>query len=60
VDRGRLAVGGDSAGGNLSTVMSQMARDVDLLPICFQMLLYPSVEMSMRHPSYRLDFLDCR
>jgi len=56
IDRGRFAVGGDSAGGNLSAVMSHMARDGDLLPICFQMLLYPSVEMSMRHPSYRLDF----
>ena len=56
IDRGRFAVGGDSAGGNLSAVMSHMARDGDLLPIRFQMLLYPSVEMSMRHPSYRLDF----
>jgi len=56
IDRGRIAVGGDSAGGNLSAVMSHMARDGDLPPVCFQMLLYPSVEMSMRHPSYRLDF----
>jgi len=56
IDRGRFAVGGDSAGGNLSAVMSHMARDGDLLPIRFQMLLYPSVEMSMRHSSYRLDF----
>jgi len=47
IDRGRFAVGGESAGGNLSAVMSHMARDGDLLPICFQMLLYPSVEMSI-------------
>jgi acetyl esterase len=56
IDARYLAVGGDSAGGNLSAVMAHMARDNDLPPICFQMLLYPSVEMSMRHPSYRLDF----
>jgi acetyl esterase len=56
IDARYLAVGGDSAGGNLSAVMAHMARDNDLPPICFQMLLYPGVEMSMRHPSYRLDF----
>jgi acetyl esterase len=53
VDASRLAVGGDSAGGNLSAVLAHMARDGDLPRICFQMLLYPSVELSMRHPSYR-------
>jgi acetyl esterase len=52
----RLAVGGDSAGGNLSAVLAHMARDGDLPPLCFQLLLYPSVEMSMRHPSYMQDF----
>ena len=56
VDQTRLAVGGDSAGGNLSAVLAHMARPGDLPRVCFQMLLYPSVEMSMRHPSYRLDF----
>jgi acetyl esterase len=53
LDPARLAVGGDSAGGNLSAVLAHMARDGDLPRICFQMLLYPSLEMSMRHPSYR-------
>jgi acetyl esterase len=55
-DEKRLAVGGDSAGGNLSAVMAHMARNGELPRLCFQMLLYPSVEMSMRHPSYGLDF----
>ncbi len=53
IDPARLAVGGDSAGGNLSAVLAHMARDGDLPRMCFQMLLYPSVELSMRHPSYR-------
>lgn len=56
IDHKRIAVGGDSAGGNLSAVIAHMARDGDLRGVCFQMLLYPSVEMSMRHPSYQLDF----
>ena len=56
VDSARLAGGGDSAGGNLSAVMAHMARDGDLPQLCFQLLLYPSVEMSMRHPSFEQDF----
>jgi acetyl esterase len=56
LDAARLAVGGDSAGGNVSAVMAHMARDGDLPHLRFQMLLYPSVEMSMRHASYHRDF----
>jgi acetyl esterase len=56
VDSARLAVGGDSAGRNLSAVMAHMARDGDLPQLCFQLLLYPSVEMSMRHPSFEQGF----
>jgi acetyl esterase len=56
LDGARLAVGGDSAGGNVAAVMAHMARDGGLPWLCFQMLLYPSVEMSMRHASYRRDF----
>jgi acetyl esterase len=56
IDHTRIAVGGDSAGGNLSAVMAHLARQGMLPPLCLQLLLYPSVEMSMRHPSYRLDF----
>ena len=56
IDSERLAVGGDSAGGNLAAVLSHMARDGTLPPICFQLLLYPSLEMSMRHPSFQTDY----
>jgi acetyl esterase len=56
IDSERLAVGGDSAGGNLAAVLSHMARDGALPPICFQLLLYPSLEMSMRHPSFQTDY----
>lgn len=42
-DTSRLAVGGDSAGGNLSAVICQEARDKGGPAISFQLLWYPSV-----------------
>jgi acetyl esterase len=42
VDPSRLAVGGDSAGGNLAAVVSIAARDAGDLPIAFQLLIYPA------------------
>ena len=41
IDPERVAVAGDSAGGNLSTVVSLLARDAGAPRIAFQMLLYP-------------------
>ena len=41
-DRTRLAVGGDSAGGNLAAVVAQLARDGGP-PLVFQLLIYPAV-----------------
>ena len=40
-DASRVAVGGDSAGGNLAAVVSQRARDQGLAAPVFQLLLYP-------------------
>jgi len=50
-DASRLAVGGDSAGGNLAAVVSQLAKEQGSPPIRFQMLLYPSVDLETDHPS---------
>lgn len=47
----RLAVGGDSAGGNLAAVVAQMARDQEGPEISFQLLIYPAVDMTQGHPS---------
>lgn len=47
IDPTRVAVGGDSAGGNLAAVMALMARDSDLPPIAFQVLVYPATDMMM-------------
>jgi len=41
IDPTRLAVGGDSAGGNLAAVISILARDAGDLQIAFQLLMYP-------------------
>jgi len=56
IDPSRVAVGGDSAGGNLSANMAHLARDGKVPSLCFQMLLYPGTDMSMSQPSYRRDF----
>ncbi|HUD60042.1 MAG TPA: alpha/beta hydrolase, partial [Acetobacteraceae bacterium] len=53
IDRTRVAVGGDSAGGNLAAVMALMARDGDLPPLAFQLLVYPATDMGMTHGSYQ-------
>ena len=52
VDASRLAVGGDSAGGNLSAVLALTARDGAAPPVVFQLLLYPAVDMEMNAPSF--------
>ena len=41
VDPARIAVAGDSAGGNLAAVVAQIARDEGGPAICFQLLIYP-------------------
>jgi acetyl esterase len=41
VDGGRLAVGGDSAGGNLAAVVTQRLRDSGGPALAFQLLIYP-------------------
>jgi acetyl esterase len=47
----QLAVGGDSAGGNLATVMALMARDAGGPAISFQVLIYPGCDQRMGHDS---------
>ncbi len=47
-DAGRLAVCGDSAGGNLSAVVSQMARDGGGPTISYAALIYPAVDMTRK------------
>ena len=52
VDAARLAVGGDSAGGNLAAVVAILARDAGDLPVSFQLLIYPATDQRRRHASH--------
>jgi acetyl esterase len=52
-DGSRVAVGGDSAGGNLSAVVAQMARDRGGPPLVFQLLIYPVTDAARDTQSYR-------
>jgi len=51
IDAARLAVGGDSAGGNISAVMAIKARDAGIA-LRQQMLIYPAVDARMGWPSH--------
>lgn len=53
IDAGRIAVGGDSAGGNLAAALCLMARDAALPLPCAQLLLYPVLDRRMNTESYR-------
>lgn len=52
-DVSRLAVGGDSAGGNLAAAVCQMARDRGGPTIAYQLLLCPVTKHSFDTESYR-------
>lgn len=47
VDKTRIAVGGDSAGGNLAAAVAL----AEVVPLRFQLLIYPAVDMTMKSPS---------
>ena len=50
-DGGRMAVCGDSAGGNLAAVVCLVVRDEGGPRIAHQALLYPGTDATMSHPS---------
>src|SRR5918996_4376958 len=54
VDATRLAVGGDSAGGNLAAVMALMAREAGGPAIALQVLLYPVTDVAAEAESYQI------
>ena len=52
IDPEAIAVGGDSAGGNLAAVLAQMSRDSGEFRIALQVLIYPCTDLSREYPSY--------
>ena len=53
VDRSRIAVGGDSSGGNLAAVVALMARDRGGPTLAAQVLIYPVTDHRFDTASYR-------
>lgn len=53
IDRERLAIGGDSAGGALAGACTLWARDEAHIPLCFQLLIYPVTDSRMETESMK-------
>ena len=51
VDSSRLAVAGDSAGGNLAAVVANMSREVEHVEVIHQALIYPVTDATCDRPS---------
>jgi acetyl esterase len=51
-DPAKLAVAGDSAGGNLAAVVARHARDSGGPAIAFQLLVYPATDLTRSFPSH--------
>ena len=51
IDISKVAVAGDSAGGNLAAVIALMAREAGGPAISFQLLIYPATDHRLNHPS---------
>ena len=51
IDAQRIAVGGDSAGGNLTVAITLLCKRENYPMPAFQLLIYPSVDPAMSFPS---------
>ena len=52
IDKSKIIVAGDSAGGNIAAVMSLMAREEKDLNVIYQLLIYPATDASKERASY--------
>jgi len=53
LDRERMAVAGDSAGGNLATVTAMLAAQSGEVALRYQVLLYPTVDLGFSYGSFK-------
>lgn len=53
VDKTKIAVGGDSAGGSLAASAALIARDNKLVSLCGQMLIYPVLDKRINSESMK-------
>jgi len=52
IDPQRIAVAGDSAGGNLAAAVARLAVERGTPSLCFQLLFYPVMDRDFSTPSY--------
>lgn len=52
-DASQVAIGGDSAGGNLTAVVAQMARDKGGPRLIFQLMIYPATDFTAKNVSLK-------
>jgi acetyl esterase len=52
LDTTRIAVGGDSAGGNIAATLALLARNAGGPRLSLQVLAYPATDFSVEHPSW--------
>jgi len=57
-DPSRIAIGGDSAGGNLTAAVALMAREHGKPRLAFQLLVYPVTDAAMDTPSMTKECAD--
>jgi len=55
LDGARVAVGGDSAGGNLAAVVALLMRDAGDAPLKHQLLIYPATDLRATSASHQLN-----
>ncbi len=53
IDTSRVAVAGDSVGGNMAAVMTLLAKKHGFIKICFQLLIYPVTAADFDNPTYQ-------
>lgn len=50
-DPDRIAIGGDSAGGNIAIAVTLLCKQQEIPQPCYQVLIYPAVDYGLDHPS---------
>jgi acetyl esterase len=51
IDAGRIAVGGDSSGGMLAAIVTQLAKEKGGLKIAYQLLMFPNTQIGADNSS---------